>query len=64
MHKCRGLKTAFGGESSKKPCRNDDADDNEGGDRDKGHTYQEASKTIATIFGDKPSTKTKEIGSL
>jgi hypothetical protein len=29
---------------------NDDADDNEGRDWDKGPTYQEASKTVTTIF--------------
>jgi hypothetical protein len=51
MRECRGLKTAFGGEPSKKPRRYDDADDNQGGDRDKGPAFQEPSKTITTIFG-------------
>lgn len=59
MHECRGLKIAFGGETSKKSRCNDDNDDNQGRDQDKRLVYQEPSKTITTIFGGRAISKDK-----
>ena len=54
MQECRGLKTTLGGEPSKKQrCNNDETKDGQGGERgkNKGPTYQDPTKTVATIFG-------------
>ena len=54
MWECRGLKTTLGREPSKKQRRNDDeTEDSQGGERgkNKGPTYQDPTKTVATIFG-------------
>ena len=62
MRECRGLKTALGGESSKKPRRDDDeTEDGQGGERGKkkGPTYQDPTKTVATIFGGRAVSKDK-----
>jgi hypothetical protein len=54
MQECKGLTTAFGGETSKKLRHNDDADDNHGGDQSKRPVIQDPSKTVTTIFGGRP----------
>jgi hypothetical protein len=59
MQECRGLKTAFAGETSKKPRHNDDADDNQGGDPSKHPVFQDPSKTVTTIFGGRAVSKDK-----
>jgi hypothetical protein len=41
----------FASEASKMPHRNDDANDNQGGDQSKHPIFQYPSKTITTIFG-------------
>jgi len=54
MRECRGLKTVLKGELSKKQWRIDDeTEDTQGGERgkNKGPTYQDPTKTVATIFG-------------
>ena len=54
MWECRALKTMLGGECSKKQWRNDDeTKGGQGGERgkNKGPTYQDPTKTVATIFG-------------
>jgi hypothetical protein len=51
---CRGLKIALGVKPAKRPRRNDDeTEDSQDEDRDKnkGPIYQDATKTVATIFG-------------
>ena len=54
MRECRGLKTALSGESLKKPRRDDDKTE-DGQDREqgknKGPTYLDPTKIVATIFG-------------
>ena len=54
MRECRGLKTALGGVTSKKPWRDDyETKDGQGRERgkNKGPTYQDPTKTVASIFG-------------
>ena len=54
VRECRGLKTVLRGEPSKKQRRNnDEIEDSQGGERgkNKGPTYQDPTKTAATIFG-------------
>ena len=56
MGKCRGLNKAFHGEPAKRQWRNDDeTEDGQGRDWDKskGPSYQDATKTVTTIFRDK-----------
>jgi hypothetical protein len=60
MWECRGLKTAFTDETSKKPCRNDDANDNQGGDPSKCPVFQDPSKTVTTIFGGRAVSEDKQ----
>ena len=63
MQECRGLKTTLSGESSKKPRRDDDeTEDDQGGERgkNKGPTYQDPAKTIATIFGGRAVSEDKQ----
>jgi hypothetical protein len=62
MGECRGLNKAFCDEPSKRPRRNDNkTEDDQGGDRDKnkGPAYQDATKTIATMFGGRAISKDK-----
>jgi hypothetical protein len=54
MGECRGLNKVFCDEPSKRPWHNDDeTKDSQGRDQDKnkGPVYQDATKTVATIFG-------------
>jgi hypothetical protein len=54
MSECKGLNRAFHIEDAKRPWRNDDETDNcQGGgwEKDAGPAYQDATKTIASIFG-------------
>jgi len=54
MGECKGLNRAFHVEDKKRPRRNDDdTDDGQGGgqEKDAGPTYQDAAKTVASIFG-------------
>ena len=63
MRECRGLKTALAGESSKKPQHNDyETEDGQGGEqgKNKGPTYQDPTKTVATIFGGKAVSEDKQ----
>ncbi|XP_066373464.1 uncharacterized protein [Miscanthus floridulus] len=62
MRECRGLKTALGGITSKKPwCDDDETEDGQGGERgkNKGPTYQDPTKTVATIFGERAVSEDK-----
>ena len=63
MRECRGLKIALGGESSKKPWRdNDETADGQGREwgKNKGPTYQDPTKIVATIFGGCAVSKDKQ----
>jgi hypothetical protein len=63
MRECRGLKTVLNGESSKKPWRdNDETENGQGGERgkNKGPTYQDPTKAVATIFGGRAVSKDKQ----
>jgi len=63
MRECRGLKVVLDGESSKKPRHDDDeTKDGQGGERgkNKGPTYQDPTKTVATIFGGRAISEDKQ----
>ena len=62
MRECKGLKTTLGGEPSKKQRHNnDETEDGQGGERgkNKGSTYQDPTKIVATIFGGRAVSKDK-----
>jgi hypothetical protein len=56
----QGSKQGFRAEDAKRPqCNDDEIDDDEGGGREKdvGPAYQDATKTVTSIFGGRASSK-------
>jgi len=62
MGECKGLNSAFHAEDAKRPQRNDDETNDsqgQGWEKDSGPPYQDATKTIASIFSGRATSKIK-----